>query len=92
MDLPYIPRNALRAFEVAVRQGNFTRAAVELRVTQAAVSHQIARLEVLVGTKRFLRTSGGLVPIDEGLALFPIMEHGMDAMARRSTASRAGTG
>jgi LysR family transcriptional regulator of beta-lactamase len=46
----------------------------------------------LVGTKRFLRTSGGLVPIDEGLALFPIMEHGMDAMARRSTASRAGTG
>ncbi|WP_374303658.1 LysR family transcriptional regulator, partial [Paracoccus sp. (in: a-proteobacteria)] len=44
-DRPDIPLNALRTFEVAARQGSFTRAAIELRVTQAAVSHQIARLE-----------------------------------------------
>ncbi|WP_108662225.1 LysR family transcriptional regulator [Acuticoccus kandeliae] len=82
MDRPDIPLNALRVFEVAVRQGSFTRAAVELRVTQAAVSHQIARLEDLLGTTLFLRTSAGLVLTDEGQALFPVLEHGFDAMAR----------
>lgn len=81
LDRPDIPLNALRVFEVAMRQGSFTRAAIELRVSQAAVSHQIARLEDLLGAKLFLRTSGGLVPTDEGRALFPVLEHGLDAMA-----------
>ncbi|WP_118136871.1 LysR family transcriptional regulator [Oceanicella sp. SM1341] len=82
MDRPDIPLNALRVFEVAMRQGSFTRAAIELRVTQAAVSHQVARLEDLLGTRLFLRTSAGLVPTDEGQALFPVLEQGFDAMAR----------
>ncbi|MCF3932028.1 LysR family transcriptional regulator [Acuticoccus sp. M5D2P5] len=82
MDRPDIPLNALRVFEVAVRQGSFTRAAVELRVTQAAVSHQIARLEDLLGKTLFLRTSNGLIPTDEGQALFPVLEHGFDTIAR----------
>ncbi|SFD50277.1 transcriptional regulator, LysR family [Roseivivax sediminis] len=82
MDRPDLPLNALRVFEVAMRQGSFTRAATELRVTQAAVSHQIARLEDLLGTILFQRTSQGLVPTDEGRALFPVLEHGFDAMAR----------
>ncbi|WP_428929229.1 LysR family transcriptional regulator [Marinibacterium sp. SX1] len=82
MDRPDIPLNALRVFEVAMRQGSFTKAAIELRVTQAAVSHQIARLEDLLGAALFLRTSQGLVPTDEGRLLFPVLEHGFDAMAR----------
>ncbi|QAX28193.1 LysR family transcriptional regulator [Leisingera sp. NJS204] len=82
MDRPDLPLNALRVFEVAMRQGSFTKAAVELRVTQAAVSHQIARLEDLLGVTLFLRTSQGLVPTDEGQRLFPVLEHGFDAMAR----------
>lgn len=82
MDRPDIPLNGLRAFEVALRQGSFTRAAIELRVTQAAVSHQIARLEDRLGAKLFLRTSGGLVPTDEGRDLYPVLEHGLDAIAR----------
>lgn len=65
-----------------MRQGSFTRAAIELRVTQAAVSHQIARLEDLLGTDLFLRTSAGLKPTEEALALFPVVERGLDAMAR----------
>ncbi|MFD1910760.1 LysR family transcriptional regulator [Halodurantibacterium flavum] len=81
MDRPDLPLNALRVFEVAMRQGSFTKAATELRVTQAAVSHQIARLEDLLGTALFLRTSQGLVPTDEGRLLFPVLEHGFDAMA-----------
>lgn len=82
MDRPDLPLNALRTFEVAARQGNFTRAAIELRVTQAAVSHQIARLEDLLGTTLFLRAPGGLVLTEDGAALFPVMEHSLNAMAR----------
>lgn len=82
MDRPDLPLNALRVFEVAMRQGSFTKAAIELRVTQAAVSHQVARLEDLLGVTLFVRTSQGLVPTDEGRLLFPVLEHGFDAMAR----------
>lgn len=82
MDRPDIPLNALRTLEVAMRQGSFTRAAQELRVTQAAVSHQIARLEDLLGVTLFLRTPQGLVPTDEGRMLFPVLEHSFEAIAR----------
>lgn len=82
LDRPDLPLNGLRVFEVALRQGSFTRAAIELRVTQAAVSHQIARLEDRLGVTLFLRTSAGLVATDEGRALYPVLEHGFDAIAR----------
>ena len=39
------PLTALRAFEAAARLGSFTRAANELHVTQAAISHQVKILE-----------------------------------------------
>ena len=39
------PLNSLRAFEAAARHLSFTRAAEELFVTQAAISHQIKGLE-----------------------------------------------
>lgn len=81
-DRPDIPLNALRTFEVAARQGSFTRAAIELRVTQAAVSHQIARLEDVLGVILFHRTPGGLVLTDAGQMLFPVMERGLDDIAR----------
>lgn len=77
-----MPLNALRTFEVAARQGSFTRAAIELRVTQAAVSHQIARLEELLRVTLFHRTAGGLVMTDAGQTLFPVLERGLDDIAR----------
>ncbi|MCL4147151.1 UNVERIFIED_CONTAM: hypothetical protein GTU68_064190 [Idotea baltica] len=81
-DRPDIPLNALRTFEVAARQGSFTRAAIELRVTQAAVSHQIARLEDVLSVILFHRTPAGLVMTDAGQALFPVMERGLNEIAR----------
>ena len=45
MDRAQLPLNALRAFEAAARHLNFTRAAIELCVSQGAVSHQVAQLE-----------------------------------------------
>jgi LysR family glycine cleavage system transcriptional activator len=47
--------NALRAFEAAARHLSFTKAAAELHVTQAAISHQIKTLEEHLGVPRFQR-------------------------------------
>jgi LysR family glycine cleavage system transcriptional activator len=38
------PLNALRVFEAAARHLSFKEAAIELHITQAAVSHQIKSL------------------------------------------------
>ncbi|MCR5871476.1 LysR family transcriptional regulator [Sphingomonas sp. J344] len=51
MDRPQLPLNALRAFEAAARHLSFTRAAVELCVSQGAVSHQVAALERRLGSQ-----------------------------------------
>lgn len=38
------PLTSMKAFEAAARHGSFTRAAGELNVTQAAISHQVKQL------------------------------------------------
>ncbi|MEQ9815178.1 MAG: LysR family transcriptional regulator, partial [Azospirillaceae bacterium] len=48
MARPLPPLNALKAFESAARHLSFTRAAAELNVTPAAVSHQVKALEELL--------------------------------------------
>jgi LysR family glycine cleavage system transcriptional activator len=58
------PLNALRAFEAAARHLSFTRAAGELNVTQAAVSHQIRALEERLGRKLFRRVGRNLFLTD----------------------------
>ena len=52
---PLPPLNALRTFEAAARHLSFTRAADELCVTQAAVSHQVKQLESHLGVALFTR-------------------------------------
>lgn len=49
------PLNSLLVFEAAARSGNFTRAAAELHMSQAAVSKQIKGLEAHLGTALFER-------------------------------------
>jgi LysR family glycine cleavage system transcriptional activator len=58
--------NALQAFEAAARHASFTRAASELGVTQAAVSHQIRALEANLSTSLFRRGPRGVVLTHEG--------------------------
>jgi LysR family transcriptional regulator, regulator of gene expression of beta-lactamase len=69
----HLPLNALRAFEASARQLSFTRAGLELRVTQAAVSHQVKSLEELLGVQLFRRLPRGLALTDEGQALVPVL-------------------
>ncbi|WP_416304999.1 transcriptional regulator GcvA [Neptunicella sp. SCSIO 80796] len=64
------PLNSLRAFESAARHLSFTRAAEELYVTQAAVSHQIKTLEEHLGIKLFLRKNRSLLLTEEGQGYF----------------------
>jgi LysR family transcriptional regulator, glycine cleavage system transcriptional activator len=47
----------LRAFEAAARHLSFTRAAIELNLTQTAISHQIKNLEDLLQVKLFVRNA-----------------------------------
>ena len=54
------PLNALRAFEASARHLSFVKAADELSVTPAAVSHQVKKLEEFLGLPLFRRLPGGL--------------------------------
>jgi len=65
--------NGLRAFEAAARHLNFTRAAEELNVTQAAVSHQIKGLEERLGQPLFRRLNRKLLLTDAGQTLLAPM-------------------
>jgi LysR family transcriptional regulator of beta-lactamase len=80
MSRAQLPLNALRAFEASARHLSFTRAAIELCVTQAAVSHQVKGLEQRLGTSLFRRLPRGLALTDEGLALLPPVRDSFDRM------------
>ena len=80
MDRPNIPLNALRAFEAAARHLTLSKAAVELCVTQAALSHQIRNLEDRLGVSLFRRVPRGLVLTEEGAALAPVLTGALDVI------------
>lgn len=75
------PLNALRAFEAAARHRNFTRAAEELHVTQAAISHQVKQLEDWLGRKLFERNGHTLTLTVDGRSYLPDLTRALDALA-----------
>ena len=77
-----VPLNALKAFEAAARHLSFTRAAEELNVTQAAISHQVKGLEERLKVKLFRRSNRGLQLTDEGLSLAPTLSEACGAIDR----------
>jgi LysR family glycine cleavage system transcriptional activator len=83
------PLNALRAFEAAARHLSFTRAAMELNVTQAAISHQIRTLEEHFGLPLFRRLNRALLLTEEGQTLFPAVRDALDGLAEGSARLRA---
>ncbi len=76
------PLNALRAFEAAARHLSFTKAAEELFVTQAAVSHQIKTLESFLGIQLFRRMNRRLQLTNAGQDYFPVLRDALDMMNR----------
>ncbi|MFK7861795.1 MAG: transcriptional regulator GcvA [Granulosicoccus sp.] len=63
------PLNALRAFEASARHLSFVKAAEELSVTPAALSHQVKKLEEYLGLQLFQRRRSGLELAESGLLL-----------------------
>ncbi|MEA3030476.1 MAG: LysR family transcriptional regulator, glycine cleavage system transcriptional activator [Sphingomonadales bacterium] len=67
------PLAAVRVFESAARHENFTQAAAELGMTQAAVSYQIRLLEERLGASLFARIKGRVSLTDSGRRIAPLV-------------------
>jgi LysR family glycine cleavage system transcriptional activator len=76
------PLNALRAFEAAARHLSVKKAAVELNVTPAAVSHQIRMLEDYLGVQLFHRYNRALELTDAARASLPKLREGFDCLVQ----------
>src|SRR3546814_16676732 len=83
------PLSAVRAFEAAGRHENFSRAAEELGMTQAAVSYQIRQLEDRVGKPLFVREKGRVRLSDSGRRLLPALSGAFSSMAAAFGALRS---
>ncbi|ALH81881.1 LysR substrate-binding domain-containing protein [Sphingopyxis macrogoltabida] len=74
------PLAAIRTFEAAGRLQNFSRAAEELGMTQAAVSYQVRQLEDRLGRALFVREKGRVRLSETGLRLLPAVNNAFTAM------------
>lgn len=86
MSAPLPPLNALRAFEATARHLSFSRAATELHVTPAALSHQIKGLEDFLGVRLFERKARSIALTDAGRQLYPGL-HSAFLQIRQAVAS-----
>lgn len=78
------PLNWLRSFEATARHLNFTHAAGELSLTQAAISQQVKGLETQLGMMLFTRLPRGLELTDAGKAYLPVVH---ECIRRLTTAT-----
>jgi len=74
------PMAAIRAFEAAARAENFTAAAAELGMTQAAVSYQVKSLEERLGAPLFVRERGRVRLTPLGARLLPALSSAFDSI------------
>ncbi len=74
------PLNALRAFEVAARHGNFSRAARELGVAQPAITRHIANLEDWLGLDLFQRTGNSVEVTMDGYEVADLVASTFDRL------------
>src|SRR5919107_2379716 len=80
------PLGALRAFEAAARLNSFSKAAEELHVTPAAISHQVHALEADLGVSLFHRFNRQVELTPSGRLLLPGLSEafaGIQAAVRR---------
>src|SRR5262245_48827808 len=83
------PLNALKAFEAAARHASFRKAARELNVSPAAISHQIKNLEATLSVQLFHRLNRGLRLSDSAQAALPLLREGFERLAEAVQRLRA---
>lgn len=91
MDVSRLPLNALRAFEAAARLGSLTKAGMELRVGQTAISHQIRLLEADLGLTLFERLPRGIALTEEAQALLPVLSDALGRVSEKLHQLRSGS-
>ncbi|MEA3008618.1 MAG: LysR family transcriptional regulator, glycine cleavage system transcriptional activator [Sphingomonadales bacterium] len=74
------PLASVRVFEAAARHENFTLAAAELGMTQAAVSYQVRILEDRLGVPLFVRSKRRVTLSEAGRRLAPIVSDAFDRL------------
>ncbi|MER8642170.1 LysR family transcriptional regulator [Mesorhizobium sp. M1252] len=79
--LPLPPLDWLRSFEAAARLSNFTAAAAELGLTQAAISQHIRSLEERLKQPLFIRLARGVELTPEGAAYLPHLQSAFAVIA-----------
>lgn len=77
---PLPPLSAIRVFEAAARLENFTAAAQELGMTQAAVSYQVKLLEGRLGIGLFQRSGRRVALTEKGREIAPVLTRAFDQM------------
>jgi LysR family glycine cleavage system transcriptional activator len=83
MDWPRIPSlNSLKAFSALAETNSYTKAAVQLSVTHAAVRQQVKALEDRLGVSLAFRRGRGVRLTPEGLALARDLDDGFSAIQR----------
>jgi LysR family transcriptional regulator, glycine cleavage system transcriptional activator len=80
MSPPLAPLNALRAFEAIARHLSFAKAADELHVTPAALSHQIRAFEEQLGLPLFHRRTRAIELTDTGRLIYPGLHAGFESV------------
>jgi len=83
------PLKSLRAFEAAGRHLSFTKAADELNVTQAAISHQVKSLEAALRMQLFRRFNRRLMLTDAGQTYLPALTGALDQIDAATRRLRA---
>ena len=87
---PLPPLNWLRAFETAARHLSFTQAAVELNVTQSAVSQHVRSLERFLGRELFVRRTRALHLTEAGSNYLPTIREAFGILASGTRSFRGG--
>lgn len=86
---------SLRFFEAAARLASFKRAAIELHVTQGAVSQQIKHLEEALGCKLFYRLPRQIKLTEDGQRFATVVKRALEDLEREASllaAARLGAG
>jgi len=76
------PLNSIRAFEASARLRSFSRAALELNVTQSAISHQVRTLEDYLNVSLFQRLPNGIELTPQAEAILPVATSAFENLSR----------
>jgi len=87
---PWLPLNALRAFDAVGAHLSFTAGAQALHVSQSALSRHVISLEDLLGKKLLERRPQHLVLTEEGAILLPVVRKCFDRLEQVLNAIKDG--